>query len=180
MMIHKKLLTLGCFSLASFGLLAGTQSVQATSSVSGGGQIQFEGNYEQTVRDPEFPENEASPGDSPSTTGDLRIDFVPQLNFWANQRTSEDAVYYGNAQLFHGNTGARGSFVQVSDYRGTSKGWILQVRQETQLRNDATENKELDGAVISLGESWANSTRPSEEAPIVQKDVIRIDNIGQT
>ncbi|MEI5993841.1 WxL domain-containing protein [Candidatus Enterococcus mansonii] len=142
--------------------------------------IQFEGGYPKVPKDPEQPGNEVNPGDSPSTNGELRIDFVPQFEFWKNETTSTDAVYFGNAQLFHGNVGARGNFVQVSDYRGTGKGWTLQIRQEMQFKNDDTKNKELNGAVISLDQSWASSTRNKEEAPIVQKDVIRIDNIGQT
>lgn len=161
-------------------LLKGSVPVYAETTGHGTGKIRFEGEYDQILKDPEHPENEVDPGDSPSTKGDLRIDFVPQFEFWQNEKTTTDAVYLGNAQLFHGKLGARGNFVQVSDYRGTGKGWSLQVRQETQFKNDNTENKELNGAVISLDQSWANSTRSKEEAPIVQKDVIRIDNIGQT
>lgn len=172
------LLLLPLFSAALFGF-SETAEAEAE-SWSGNGKVGFEGSYEKEIKDPEHPEQAADPGDSPSTDGDLRIDFVPQFNFWANAKVDEDVTVYGNAQLFHGNTGARGNFVQVSDFRGTGKGWLLQVRQETQFKNDAAENKELDGAVISLGDSWANSTRSADEAPIVQKDVIRIDNIGQT
>ncbi|MGC6769301.1 WxL domain-containing protein [Enterococcus sp. LJL51] len=170
------LLLLPLFSAALFGF---SETARAE-SWSGNGKVGFEGSYEKEIRDPEHPDQAADPGDSPSTDGDLRIDFVPQFNFWANAKVDEDVMIYGNAQLFHGDTGARGNFVQVSDFRGTGKGWLLQVRQETQLKNDTAESKELDGAVISLGDSWANSTRSADEAPIVQKDVIRIDNIGQT
>lgn len=149
-------------------------------AVTGKGTVDIEANYKQEVVDPENPQNSVDPGDSPKTSGDLRIDFVPQLNFGSNKLSTEDEVYLGNAQLFHDETGARGNFVQVSDYRGTGSGWLLQVRQETQFKNESTKNKELNGAVISFDQSWTNSVRSADQAPIVSKDIVSIDNIGET
>ncbi|MEI5994478.1 WxL domain-containing protein [Candidatus Enterococcus mansonii] len=174
---YQILLSLAIFSISAFAF---APTAIGESNVSGNGTINFEGEYAQEVRDPEHPETILNPGDSPKTSGDLRIDFVPQFNFGSNKISDKDEKYYGNAQLFHDKTGARGNFIQISDYRGTGSGWILQVRQETQFRNDTTTNKELNGAVISLDQSWANSTRSEMEAPIVSKDVIRINNIGET
>ncbi|OEH80935.1 hypothetical protein BCR26_06600 [Enterococcus rivorum] len=152
----------------------------AESSVIGKETVRFEAEYAQEVRDPENPDVKANPGVSPVTTGDLRIDFVPQFNFLAQKMSSKDEIYQGNAQLFFGDTGARGNFIQVSDYRGTGSGWKLQVRQETQFKNDQAENKELKGALISIDQSWVNSTRSENEAPVVSKDIIHMDNIGET
>lgn len=170
-------LSLSILTLAGFGQ-ANVAHAEATQT--GTGAVEFQGEYNPGLRDPENPGTIVDPGPSPSTTGDLRLDFVPQFNFWAHSTTATADVYYGNAQLFRDDTSARGNYVQVSDYRGTGKGWLLQVRQETQFRNESAQNKELKGAVISLDQSWASSTRDSKEAPLVSKDVIKIDNIGQT
>ncbi|MGC6769776.1 WxL domain-containing protein [Enterococcus sp. LJL128] len=161
-------------------LLFGTTAVSAESNWQGDGTISFDGEYGKDVLDPENPGNIVDPGPSPSTDGLLRIEFVPQLNFWNNKISSEDQTYAANAQLFHSDTGPRGNFVQVSDYRGTGAGWTLQLRQETQFKNETTTNKELTGAVISMDKSWVNSTFDLANGPAVSKDVIRIDNIGQT
>lgn len=144
------------------------------------GKIKFSGEHPQGIVDPEHPDNEGNPGTSPSTEGALRFDFVPQLNFWHNEISEKDQVYYANAQLFLDGTGARGNFVQLSDYREKGGGWTLQVRQENQLSNAATVNKELKGAVISFDQSWTNSLNSAAYAPTVSKEVIHINNIGET
>lgn len=167
------------FSSVSFLVFAAYIPVNAL-AVTGKGTVDIEANYKQEVVDPENPQDVVDPGDSPKTSGDLRIDFVPQLNFGSNKLSTKDEVYFGNAQLFHGETGARGNFVQVSDYRGTGSGWLLQVKQETQFRNESATNKELNGAVLSFDQSWTNSIHSADQAPIVSKDVIHIDNIGET
>ena len=156
------------------------ETAQAESSVSKDGTVIFTGEYSKDVQDPEKPGTVIDPGGSPSTDGLLRIEFVPQLNFSQNAISTEDQTYQANAQLFLSDTGPRGNFIQVSDYRGTGAGWTLQLRQETQFKNETAVNKELNGAVLSFDKSWTNSTRDSSEAPIVSKETIRIDNIGQT
>ncbi len=135
---------------------------------------------EEGIRDPENPGTIVDPGPSPSTEGRLRIDFVPQLNFGKYAITNKDMTYPVNAQLFKDGTKPRGNFVQVSDYRGGQQGWTLQVRQESQFRNETAKNPELNGAVISFDKSWVNSTRDQSEAPIVSKEIIRLSNIGET
>lgn len=135
---------------------------------------------EKGVRDPENPGTIVDPGPSPSTEGRLRIDFVPKLNFGQYAITDKDMTYPVNAQLFKDGTKARGNFVQVSDYRGGQQGWTLQVRQETQFKNETATNPELNGAVISFDKSWVNSTQDQSKAPIVSKEIIRLSNIGET
>jgi len=151
-----------------------------TTSHSGSGAVKFTGEYPKEIVDPEHPDKAADPGATPTTDGPLRFDFVPQLNFWSNKVSDKDQTYFANAQLFLDGTGARGNFVQVSDYRENKSGWTLQVRQETQLKNETTKNKELKGAVISLDQSWTNSINDSSFAPTVSKEVIHINNIGET
>lgn len=178
----KKTTILVSLSLIFAGLVALPIAGKAESSVDGNGSIRFieQKDGAREIKDPENMKEIVDPGESPFTEGDLRIDFVPKLNFGANKISNKDEVYSGNAQLFHGETAARGNFIQISDYRGTGTGWLLQVRQETQFQNVESKAQQLNGATISLDKSWVNSTRSQSEAPIVSKDVIRIDNIGET
>ncbi|WP_321387519.1 WxL domain-containing protein [uncultured Enterococcus sp.] len=134
------------------------------------------------IVDPENPENPVNPGESPSTSGRLRIDFVPQLNFSANRISEEEIAYPVNAQLFLDDTSPRGNFIQVSDYRttATAQGWTLQVRQESQFTNSNTTNSSLNGAVLSFDKSWTSTPNSTTGAPVVSSEVIRLNNIGDT
>lgn len=180
----KRTITLLFGSLALGGILCATLPVSAlaeTSSTTGNGHVQFAGDGgDGLIRDPEHPETSVDPGESPKTTGDLRIEFVPQLNFSANKLSSKDTSYPVNAQLFHDGTAARGNFIQISDYRGGALGWTLQLRQEMQFYNPDTPNRQLDGAVLSLDQAWTNSAQSADQAPVVSKEVIHLDNIGST
>lgn len=155
-------------------------SVKAdATNYSGEGTIEFNGKHPLQVMDPERPEIPADPGESPKTDNLLRFDFVPQINFWKATISDQDQTYYGNAQLFKDETGARGNFVQVSDFRNDSSGWTLQLKQETQFQNHSAKTKELKGAVLSFDQSWANSMNDPATAPTVSKEVIRLLNIGE-
>lgn len=151
-----------------------------SNSVRSDGIVEFEGGYAQEVYDPEKPGTVVDPGESPTTSGLLRIDFVPTLSFGRNKITKGDRLFTANAQLFHSDTNARGNFVQVSDYRGTGGGWTLMVQQDDQFENKQTLNHQLKGAALSFDKSWVNSTRDQSEAPTVQKEVVRIENIGDS
>ena len=170
----------GLTLLTSLALSVGFESAKAEDSFKKDASITLDVIQDKGIYDPEYPDKIVNPEDCPSVGELLRIDFVPQLNFSQQAISTEDQTYQANAQLFYDTTGPRGNFIQVSDYRGTAGGWILQVRQETQFKNDTTEHQELKGAVLSFDKSWANSTRDKQEAPIVSKETIRIDNIGQT
>lgn len=157
--------------------------VEATEDNStGSGHITFTGDYSDVgIRDPENPSVEVDAGNSPSTQGKLRIDFVPQFQFTSmNKISDKDMTYSVNAQLFNDETGPRGNFIQVSDYRGAMLGWTLQLRQEMQFQNSQTANSQLDGAVLSLDYSWTNSTQDANLSPTISKEVIHLDNIGST
>lgn len=173
--------------LLSMFLLESPELVSAESDLANGGAaIEFSNTDTDTeiddIRDPENPGVSVDPGDSPSTSGPLRIDFVPQLNFHVNAISNENVSYPVNAQLFlDGKTEARGNFVQISDYRKTAKGWQLQLRQDGQFRNPDTKNSVLNGAVLSFDKSWTNSVnKDSVTSPIVSKEIIRLENIGDT
>ncbi|MBO0471756.1 WxL domain-containing protein [Enterococcus sp. DIV0242_7C1] len=164
--------------LLSVGLTSSAYADE--SSYSGNGNIRFEGKVQTQVMDPENPTQVADPGDSPKTNGNLRFDFVPQLNFYQAKISAKDKVYYSNAQLFKNDIGARGNFLQISDYRENKSGWTLQLKQETQFTNSAAKkHKELNGAVLSFDQSWTNSAVDFSSAPTVSKEVIQISNIGE-
>lgn len=151
-------------------------------SLSGDAEVELKGYKEENsiIRDPENPKVEVDPGETPQTEGDLRIDFAPKLNFSTVMISDENTVFPVNAQLFHGDTSARGNFVQVSDYRDDSDGWTLQVRQENQFKHATKLGAELKGAVISFDQTWVNSSRELTKAPTVSKEVIRMSNVGET
>ncbi|MGX7153543.1 WxL domain-containing protein [Enterococcus rivorum] len=138
----------------------------------------FDVEKDQGLYDPEHPEIKIDPGPSPSTTGDLRIDFVPTFDFWVNKVSSETEIIYGNAQSFHGPTPPRGNYIQITDERDEKSGWLLQMRQEYQFQSE--EEKELRGAALQLDDSWVNSTKDLKYGPKVSKDVVRVRNIGET
>lgn len=174
------------FLVALFGtvlfLYGQFDQVQAESAREGGAEIDLK-RFKETdsiIRDPENPEVQVDPGETPQTEGDLRIDFVPKLNFSTVMISDKTAVFPVNAQLFHGDTKARGNFVQVSDYRDDSTGWTLQVRQEQQFKHRTKAGAELKGAVISLDQIWTNSTKDAALSPSVSKEVIHMSNIGDT
>lgn len=173
--------TFGLLSLGSVLMFSQVNPVLAEEhSTVGDGHVQFEGEGSQGIRDPENPGTVVDPGGTPSTSGALRIDFVPKFNFSMNKISNKDTSYPINAQLFHDGTAARGNYIQVTDVRGNSQGWTLQLRQETQFQNPDTPNRQLDGAYLSLDHSWVNSTQPDNLAPSVSKEVIHLDNIGAT
>lgn len=132
--------------------------------------------------DLEYPETIVDPGPSPSTKGALRIDFISSLDFGIASIQSKDRNYKALAQNFIGETGPRGSYVQISDRREIKSGWSLQVKQKMQFRNESIPNddeKELTGAVLSLDRGWANSIT-GNPAPNVTRNTVSLKNIGQT
>lgn len=158
--------------------LASEKSDQMT----GNGSIQFEkADWLTPPVDPERPTEGVDPnGESPKTEGELRLDFVSKLNFGAQAISNKDRTYFATAQQFKDDTPARGSYVQVTDNRGTLGGWQLSVRQDHQFKNETGEHKELAGAVLSLDKQWANSQLSQEYSPTIVKDAITINHIGTT
>ncbi|MGM0125869.1 hypothetical protein IGI37_003270 [Enterococcus sp. AZ194] len=173
--ISLKTFLLGSLAVTLVGPLAVTvQSASENSSVSNNGTITFSGEYDWERVDPENPGKIVNPGESETAGKSLRIDYVPTLDFNQQVISSEDQLYPAKAQLFHDETPARANYVQVSDFRGTGKGWTLQLSQDYQFRNPDDKNIILNGAVISLNHSWANSANQETGKPEVQKDVIEM------
>lgn len=177
----KKTLRLLCTAGLLTAFLAGTQAFAEAEKLTTDGNITFEAGLEPPVIvDPEKPVDPVDPGETPSTDGYLRLDFVPKLDFGRNKVSDKDQAYEVNAQLFHSDTNARGNYVQVTDSRATGAGWTLQVRQQTEFTSVDNSEDILKGAFLSFDKAWANSTMDQKYAPSFQQDVIELDKIGMT
>ncbi|MDA9470673.1 WxL domain-containing protein [Enterococcus sp. 5H] len=144
------------------------------------GTVTVEGSAITNPIDPENPGEVVDPGEGPSTEGALRIDYVSVLDFGRAQLTDTNRTFPALAQQFLGETGPRGSFIQITDQRAVSTGWTLQVKQNHQFRNTViqeTSEQELSGAVLSLDKGWANSSGNSG-SPTVTRETIALNSIG--
>lgn len=79
-------------------------------------------------------------GPKPGTPGPLSIDYASSIDFGKQKITSTNQVYNVKPQKFGGRDDGP-NYVQVTDSRGTEKGWSLQVKQNGQFKS-ATD-KEL-------------------------------------
>lgn len=166
-------------------LSCGEKKISAAESLSNNyqsdGHIRFSGEIPHKIIDPENPDQEVNPGESAHTEGPLRIDFVPDFQFGSGHEIKKGTIFYPvYAQQFHGETKPRGNFVQVTDQREGAKGWTLQLKQEYQFTSEKDRTKQLKGSVLSLDKSWVQTDMPAFKGPEVSKDVIHIDNIGQS
>ncbi|WP_280737485.1 MULTISPECIES: WxL domain-containing protein [unclassified Enterococcus] len=152
------------------------RSVEAT-SLTGDGSVAVAGRGVTKPVDPENPTVEVNPGESPATTGALRIDYASAFDFGKAKITAENRVYYARGQLFHDDTSARGSYLQITDERANASGWTLQVKQNYQFRSEDTSVKELAGAVLSLDKGWVNGGN-LQKTPTITRDTINISNIN--
>lgn len=172
-------------ALSSLVLLLGlgvgaTDGIASSQSVVQNGSVEVQDSGTSTPVDPEFPGNEVDPGPSPSTDGPLRIDFISTLAFGHQEIATGEHQYKSLAQLFHSDTQARGYYVQITDVRGDSAGWELQLSQDTQFQNQVIQEaneQSLTGAVLSFDKGWANSFGVSD-TPQVFRETIAIQEIG--
>lgn len=97
--------------------------------------------------------------DGGTSGGALKLGSASNLNFKLNAISAEDEVYTAEGDA---NT------VDVSDLRGTNAGWLLEVKQNGQLKNEETVNKELYGSEIIIGKitpssSWGTAAPSTSE-----------------
>ncbi|MFJ8462264.1 WxL domain-containing protein [Lysinibacillus xylanilyticus] len=104
-------------------------------------------------------------GPKPGTPGPLSIDYASSLDFGKQKITSTNQVYKVQPQKFKGR-GDGPNYVQVTDSRGTEKGWSLQVKQNGQFKS--TTDKELTGAEITFKNAWVNTASASSKPSIVK------------
>ncbi|MBO0468689.1 WxL domain-containing protein [Enterococcus plantarum] len=130
-------------------------------------QITFEENNETVppvdpleppeVVDPEGP-------NPPGTPGPLSIDFASPLKFGKQKITSIDKTYHAAAQKLTDKDGVqqeRPNYVQVTDNRGTLKGWTLSVKQDGQFKTET--GNELKGAKVTFMNAQAASDSESKD-----------------
>lgn len=140
------------------------------------GRVSVEDSGTSGIIDPENPQNIVNPGQGPSTTGALRIDYISSLNFGSEDLNAKDRKFNSLAQLFLDDTSARGYYIQVSDFR-PDDGWQLQLTQKNQFHNSIIQdlsNQELKGAVLSFDNGWAN-TNGTGQTPLVTRDSVSVD-----
>ena len=163
-----------------FSTTLGLTAHAAPESLNQSGAVSVEGSVVTNPIDPENPGIPVDPGPGPSTEGPLRIDYASALDFGESEISKGTRKYNALAQQFFGETGPRGSYIQITDQQADSSGWMLQVKQETQFTNSIIQEngeQELKGAVLSLDKGWANSSGTSE-APTVTRETIALNSIG--
>jgi hypothetical protein len=106
---------------------------------------------------PENPNTSVDPinpdGTKPNqgTGGELSIDFASSLDFGMNEISNKNQVYFAQAQKYYKSSLITPNFIQVTDNRGTLKGWTLKVYEKVQLRaQKAPKYEELKGASMSF------------------------------
>ncbi|MBA3927712.1 WxL domain-containing protein [Listeria rustica] len=100
--------------------------------------------------DPEDPTKPLEPT-KPGTSGALSIDHISDVMFGTHKRSKKNTIYYAElSQMVQKRDGKKievPNYVQVTDDRGNNKGWQLNVRMASQLKNG---NHILEGAQLKL------------------------------
>lgn len=179
-----KIFALSAIALVSLGAtsVVGTKNALA---VDGGdwtsnGIVTFEVSKDPTSPvDPSTPTNPITPIDPinpgnpipDGTAGPLSIDFASSFNFGKQKITSTTQTYSAVAQEYtdtEKNQKFGPNFVQVTDNRGTEKGWTLLVKQDAQFTS-SKDKKILDGAQVYLTNgnvvTASDSAKPTAALP---------------
>ncbi|WP_157456712.1 WxL domain-containing protein [Carnobacterium maltaromaticum] len=120
--------------------------------------------------DPVDPEKPVDPG----TSGPLSLDYASSLNFGKQKITTDNEIYYAKPQNVEVSKGVfedKPLYAQITDGRGTLKGWTLSVSQKAQFKTD--KGDELEGAVIRFTNGEQASVSLAKP-PSVVKSVINV------
>lgn len=163
-------------SLALTPLIVGSTVVNAADAkvAPGRANVKVESSDTTNVVDPEDPDVTTDPTTEVSTKGNLRFDHLPSIDFGEVKIAKSNRTFNALAETI--KQGSRASFIQITDYREKSTGWVVQVKQDYQFKT--VDNDELKGAVLSVDKGWANSTS-SSPAPTVTRNTLSLTNIGQ-
>ncbi|MEB7428319.1 WxL domain-containing protein [Enterococcus faecalis] len=103
-------------------------------------------------------QNNNSIGSVEFTPGVLTLDAVPNFDFGSQEITTKDETYQSKTD----------SIVTVTDLRGSSIGWNLTVKQDTQLKT--AQNEELKGAQLTLSKGTLQTS--SDDTATVSNGVL--------
>lgn len=171
-----KLAILGAV-LSSSILLGSSVFAEEVGTRDTGAQIIFEVNTDPVNPvdpiDPEVPVDPVDPIDpevpvDPGTNGPLSLDYASSLNFGKQKITSIDKTYFAQPQTVKYEDGKEGIvplYAQVTDNRGTLKGWSLSVKQNSQFK---AGEKELTGAKIEFINGQISTVSESPVPSIVK------------
>lgn len=117
----------------------------------------------------------------PGTKGPLSLDYASSLFFGEQKITTVDKVYYAKNQKLIDRAKSDDAYeapnyVQVTDLRGTLKGWSLSVTQNGQFKS--TDGDILNGAQIQFNDGTHESSSSSKRPGKVQK-VITLTSDGK-
>lgn len=108
---------------------------------------------------PDVPAEPINPDDTKpnkGTGGNLSIDFASSFDFGMNEISNKNQVYFAQAQRYYNSSLVTPNFIQITDNRGTLKGWTLKVYEEKQFKTrKSSKYEELKGASLSFLKSTA-------------------------
>ncbi|EPB3092729.1 WxL domain-containing protein [Enterococcus faecium] len=156
-------------ALISTTVLAGTLAVHAD-DLSGKSTAKI-GLTKQDPDNPVGPIDPIDPDDNPPSndptgnTGDLRIDYISNIDFGTQTISGKTETYIAEKP-------ASLTESQVSDLRGTGAGWHLQVNYDTEKPGFTSEDKTLSGAELTLPSGTAKSVADNKATPPATSEVV--------
>ncbi|EGP5243770.1 WxL domain-containing protein [Enterococcus faecium] len=155
--------------LISTTILAGTVAIHAD-DLSGKSTAKI-GLTKQDPDNPVGPIDPIDPDDNPPSndptgnTGDLRIDYISNIDFGTQTISGKTETYIAEKP-------ASLTESQVSDLRGTGAGWHLQVNYDTEKPGFTSEDKTLSGAELTLPSGTAKSVADNKATPPATSEVV--------
>ncbi|MFH7833128.1 WxL domain-containing protein [Bacillus luti] len=129
-------------------------------------------------KNPDDPENPEDNNHEVGTQGPLSIDYVSNFHFGKHNISGSNQVYYAKLDTVKAKGGNKEvpNFVQVTDNRGTNKGWKLTVKQNDQFK---AGTEELTGAELKLSNPFVNSATDKKYAPAAKEVTLNPDGSTQ-
>ena len=115
--------------------------------------------------DPIDPDDNPPSNDPTGNTGDLRIDYISNIDFGTQTISGKTETYITEKP-------ASLTESQVSDLRGTGAGWHLQVNYDTEKPGFTSEDKTLSGAELTLPSGTAKSVADNKATPPATSEVV--------
>lgn len=109
------------------------------------------------------PDDNPASNDPTNNTGDLRIDYISNIDFGQHTISGKTENYAAQKPAFH-------TEAQVSDLRGTGAGWNLQVNYETE-KGFTSGEKTLNGAELTLPAGTTVTAEGNQSALPVTNEV---------